>query len=1566
MPEIPLRTYIVQLDNLIERKQVDEVIAHCRHILSLYPKHLDTYRLLGKALLEKGRHGDAADIFERVLSVMPDDFISHVGMSIVREDEANLEAALWHMERAFEAAPSNGAIQQELCRLYGRRDGVAPSKARLTRGALARMYTQGGLYLQAEAELKAALTDEPERIDLLTVLAQVYWQTDQPAQAAQTSAAILQKLPYSLEANRILLSVFRAQGRPDDGAVYRQRLEAVDPYQAFADPAANGSGSARVDPDKVQVSRLDYIAGMEDSGSPDWLASIGARFEEPAATRGGEKQPDWLSAASEPPAQPAPVGVQTGSGDVPDWLKDLEPSAPVGENEPRPTKPADWLKDIDLGTTPVDTGAASQDEGLPDWLQTRTGPLPAEAAPSWMQAAPATATQKPGDADEAVTAPIGPDALPDWMRAAAGAAGMAEDTLVITPAGTRPPPAQQIDDMVKTSPLETPAEDELPDWLQAITAEPMPSGEAEPPATAMAPPAADAAMPAMAAATFEAPEPTSVPSVEEQPPLTAATIPAWLQSAAPEGMADTGDDSDVPDWLKTASVTETEDDSLPDWLRVATGVLDANKAMNLSAEMQASSPAEAHSAPIEARMGEATAVEEPAAWPGTSDSETLPPWLAVAAAAATGVAELASAAVTPSAPAEETLPFAAETAQAATAGAPDWMQPATSEANLAKTPAWMATAPSTPTLAETKPQTEPEVELPNWLADVAAGAPPPNAGQPADFAAGANDEWPRERAPIELPDFLQPASAEAIARAEQPYDFRADEDDMADSDDDSDLPLPADIPDWLKALAPVSPDPIEPEAQAMAPEAKAAPEPAVPAEEDSYSWLAALQAQAQPEEAAEPASTEVPAWLASAAAEPALDQAEDTLTASIPPWAEAAAPGPSDTIVSWLANRRVAEPPKAPESAAAATPAEPIEQAMPEAPAVTWPAEDVPAMAVEASIEPSPETAEASLEPATDIGSMDPDEAFRWLEGLAARQGANPDELLGEAGSAAEAVTPAAAEAPVAAEAASMAVESESAAGAEPLLTTMEAEVFAAEPAAAEAEPAGEYAGLPEWLRPEAATEAETAMSEETQPIAEAEAEAGFAEMPEWLRPEAEAALADEELAPAESEASNLPEWLRAAAASEPVAALAPEAEPEALAADETAEAAEAGRLPEWLREMEAAMPAEPLVDTAPARRRRDEQVVEQAEMTAADMAMAEIVTGEPPVEASAQAEPDAAAMEADEAMRWLEGLAAQQGANPDELFTEPEARPMAPPSWITAEQLQALEAEPAAPAETTAEEPEPAAMKADEAMHWLEGLVAQQAAAADEPSAAEQAMEQPAETPAEAPAWMTNAAVEDATASVEPSAMAEPEPAAAAELETPEWLKAYVPAEPEEPAEPAEPAKAAEPAAPQAPDSDKLARLSGRLAATRIAREQEIEARFAQQREEQETARRLVQERMEARWAAEAEEAAAQPQRSEAAPATPSPVEAAEAPEPAQPKPEPTPEAAPVLAGAELSEKLAAWTGRVEGGEDLPGVIRELERAASAEAAPVPVVQLLGDAYVRANHLQKALDTYRQALRRL
>jgi cytochrome c-type biogenesis protein CcmH/NrfG len=113
MAEIALRNYNQEVQDLIDHGHLDEAIAHCQHILARYPKHVETYRLLGKAFLEQGRHADAADIFQLVLSAIPDDFLSNVAMAIMREDLGNLDGAIWHMERAHEVNPSNPTVQQE-------------------------------------------------------------------------------------------------------------------------------------------------------------------------------------------------------------------------------------------------------------------------------------------------------------------------------------------------------------------------------------------------------------------------------------------------------------------------------------------------------------------------------------------------------------------------------------------------------------------------------------------------------------------------------------------------------------------------------------------------------------------------------------------------------------------------------------------------------------------------------------------------------------------------------------------------------------------------------------------------------------------------------------------------------------------------------------------------------------------------------------------------------------------------------------------------------------------------------------------------------------------------------------------------------------------------------------------------------------------------------------------------------------------------------------------------------------------------------------------------------------
>src|SRR5258705_7773437 len=205
MTKVSLRIYNREIEGLIDQSATNEAIAHCRHILKMFPKHLETYRLLGKSYLESHRYDEAIDVFSRVLMSVPDDFVSHVGMSIINDEQNKLDDSIWHMERAFESQPSNAAIQSELQRLYGRRDGVQPPRIRMTRGALAHMYVQGELYPQAISEIKSVLNEDGGRVDMQALLARAYYRSGLKNDAADTASSVLRTYPQCLDANRVLV-----------------------------------------------------------------------------------------------------------------------------------------------------------------------------------------------------------------------------------------------------------------------------------------------------------------------------------------------------------------------------------------------------------------------------------------------------------------------------------------------------------------------------------------------------------------------------------------------------------------------------------------------------------------------------------------------------------------------------------------------------------------------------------------------------------------------------------------------------------------------------------------------------------------------------------------------------------------------------------------------------------------------------------------------------------------------------------------------------------------------------------------------------------------------------------------------------------------------------------------------------------------------------------------------------------------------------------------------------------------------------------------------------------------
>ncbi len=456
MAKISLRAYNHEIETLIERGHTEEAIAHCKYILKSYPKHLDSYRLLGKAFLESQRYSEAGDILQRILSVQPDDFVAQIGMSIIREDEGNLDAAIYHMERAFEIQPSNAAIQDELRRLYGRRDGMEPPKLRLTRGALVRMYARGDLYRQAIAEARAAIVEDPQRLDLEIVLARMYYQTGQKAEAAEICSRLVSKLPFCLEANRVLADVLPETSRSEDANIYQQRLVALEPYLAYLSETA--LDIQQVPENAITLDWLEWTPSIETDQQPTWAKSLGIQIDEKAS----EKMPDWLA---DIPAAPKETTAETEKAQpfseepslfenqnetistelsvepaqpaaLPDWMEsvgwsvsgrpeqeqpELTPTMTSDEQETSTAAPAeipDWLKDMAPAGSEPSQPASTEDQQNLDWLASL---LPSETP----VVAEKTSEMMPPLVEEAAQLPIAPeveaipafsDDLPDWLK----------------------------------------------------------------------------------------------------------------------------------------------------------------------------------------------------------------------------------------------------------------------------------------------------------------------------------------------------------------------------------------------------------------------------------------------------------------------------------------------------------------------------------------------------------------------------------------------------------------------------------------------------------------------------------------------------------------------------------------------------------------------------------------------------------------------------------------------------------------------------------------------------------------------------------------------------------------------------------------------------------------------------------------------------------------------------------------------------------------------------------------------------------------------------------------------
>ena len=846
MAEISLRQYCEQIESIIEQNRYSEAVAHGRHVLEQYPKHVATYRLLGRAMLEAKQDDYAMDMFQRVLSVDADDFVARVGLSEIHEQRDELDAAVWHLERALEVASDHeaGVVEEELRHLYSRRDGVAPERVQLTRGALARLYLKGALLSRAIHEFRALLQEQPQRVDLSVALAEALWRDDQRVKAAEVCQQVLDKFPYSLKANLILGEIWTRGGR-EEGQAYLRRAEAVDPENQMAQKLF---GAASPLPARdVTIVPLEYGAPTGEE-RPAWMADIEA-----------------VSPTGLPPAEREAEAFGMAAGweaqiEIPSWLEEVgaEETEAITPKAPAPVEP--------VGERPQEEAAPAPEEEVPEWLagvreelfeeelEEEAIPAPEEKVPEWL----AGIREELDKEREEITE----EAAPEWL-AGLGVEPISEEEE--EPAERRAEPWAAPTRAEETPTM--PAEEQVPQWMAELGIEP--AGVEGAPAA-----------PAEEAPEWAAELGIEAPLEETAPSIPPTELPAdWLdglreqlseEAEMPEEPpAPTAEEAPAPAWLEGEEMPSGEEALA--WLEQ----LSAGKEEELQAQAQAAAevrlaeimgrPQAAEAPPAEKPGEEAAALPTAEAWAPPIEEQVAPQPAAVEEAPAPEEAPSIEEELPPPAWLEEgELPSGEEALawlEQLTAGKEEELQAraeAEAEARMAEIMG-RPQAAEAPPVEEAAEVTAPPVKEPfGWT-----GFEPPEA-PPEPIAAAEEAPTLEEAALVEeelpTPAWLEgeelPSGEEALAWLEQ-LTAGKEEELQARADAETEARLAEIMGRPPAAEAP----PAEPAAEVVTPpigEALAPPlEEAAPPVEEPFGWtgFGAPEVPPEPVAAAEEAPT---------------------------------------------------------------------------------------------------------------------------------------------------------------------------------------------------------------------------------------------------------------------------------------------------------------------------------------------------------------------------------------------------------------------------------------------------------------------------------------------------------------------------------------------------------------------------------------------------------------------------------------------------------------------------------------------------------------------------------------
>jgi tetratricopeptide (TPR) repeat protein len=207
-------------------------VSTCRRLVAQFPSYVAAYQLLGEAYREQGQIAEAEGAFSAALLRHQRHPGAYLGLGLVADDRGTPESALAFSQVAWELAPNQGHLRENLTRLAMRRYG-SDGELQYSRAALAQLHVNSSRLSRAVAEYRVALAALPDRVDLQLGLAECLWRLGQDAEARSLCLAVLESYSESAPALVMLADIEQRAGATAQASQLLERLRAADPDGAI-------------------------------------------------------------------------------------------------------------------------------------------------------------------------------------------------------------------------------------------------------------------------------------------------------------------------------------------------------------------------------------------------------------------------------------------------------------------------------------------------------------------------------------------------------------------------------------------------------------------------------------------------------------------------------------------------------------------------------------------------------------------------------------------------------------------------------------------------------------------------------------------------------------------------------------------------------------------------------------------------------------------------------------------------------------------------------------------------------------------------------------------------------------------------------------------------------------------------------------------------------------------------------------------------------------------------------------------------------------------------------------